>query len=289
MVDGTQAVVVTYVVSSTGDSAYNDVTDVTRSLDVTDVDVAGLVLAPDTPPSVAEGATETVMVKLANMPAADVNVAVSVSDATELSFSPASLVFTSADWNTPKAVELTGKADSEVDGTQAVVVTYAVSSTGDSAYNDVTDVTRSLNVTDGDVAGLVLVPNSLPDLAEGATETVMVKLANMPAADVTVDVSSADPDDPGDTGEVSLSTARLVFLPGNWSTPQPVVLTGVEDSLVDGTQAVVVTYDISSTDGSAYDDLDSVTQSLDVTDANTASFVFIPSSLPNIATRMAAC
>ena len=46
MVDGTQAVVVTYAVSSTGDSAYNAVADVIRSLNVTDVDVAGLVLAP---------------------------------------------------------------------------------------------------------------------------------------------------------------------------------------------------------------------------------------------------
>ena len=169
---------------------------------------------PDTPPSVAEGETETVMVNLTSMPAADVNVAVSVSDATELSFSPASLVFTSADWNTPKAVELTGKADNVVDGTQPVVVTYAVSSTGDTAYNDVSDVTRSLEVTDVDVAGLVLAPDTPPSVAEGATETVMMKLANMPAADVNVAVSVSD------ATELSFSPASLVFTSADWNTPK---------------------------------------------------------------------
>ena len=248
---------------------------------VTDDDVAALVLDPSTAtlPDLAEGETSTVMVKLATQPVAIVTVDVSSSDSSELTVSLTRLEFMASNWNTPQPVVLTGREDSLIDGIQAVTVTYALSS-NDVPYGALPNVTQALNVTDA--PNLLLDPPSLTTVAEGATSTVSVMLATEPTGTVTVDVSSADPADPADIGEVSLSTARLEFTATNWSTPRPVVLTGVEDNLVDGTQAVVVTYDISSTDGSAYNDLDSVTQSLDVTDADVAGFVVIPASLPDI-------
>ena len=363
--------------------------ELTVSGSVTDDDVANLVLDPPSLPDVAEGATSTVSVKLATQPSADVTVAFSVSDDTELSFSPASLVFTDANWNTALPVTLSGVEDSLVDETKQVVVTYDISSTGDSYYDDLPNVTQSLDVTDSDVAGLVsdptplptineagngstamvivrlsaavetgvtlslsssfptvatltatpllatltttadgatvtlgavsdnavtgirgyalkvsvvggpggygglemtftgsvtdddvanlvLDPPSLPDVAEGATSTVSVKLATQPTGDVTVAFSVSD-----DT-ELSFSPASLVFTDANWNTALPVTLSGVEDSLVDETKQVVVTYDISSTGDSYYDDLPNVTQSLDVTDSDVAGLVSDPTPLPTI-------
>ena len=273
-VDGSKPVTVTYVFV-TNDFAYENLSDVTQDLVVTDQDVAGLVLAPDTIPPVAEGATETVMVKLASIPAADVNVAFSVSDATELSFSPASLVFTADNWNVALPVTLTGQEDNEVDGTQAVVVTYAVSSTGDSVYEAVADVNRSLDVTDVDVADLVLDPDTGTTVSEGATAMVMVELASRPAAVVTVAVSSSE------TGEATVSPSRLEFTAANWNVPRPVALSGVGDSLVDGTQAVMVTYAVSS-DDIGYGPTLNKTQSLVVTDSDAGGLALEPAALPSI-------
>ena len=60
----------------------------------------GLELDPDTPTPLAEGATRTVMMNLSRRPTDDVTVEVSSSDTGELTVSPASLVFTDANWNT---------------------------------------------------------------------------------------------------------------------------------------------------------------------------------------------
>ena len=61
-------------------------------------------------------------VNLATAPTADVTVGVSVSDSTEGSVSPASLVFTPDNWAAPQPVTVTGVDDAEKDGN----ITYAV-------------------------------------------------------------------------------------------------------------------------------------------------------------------
>jgi hypothetical protein len=53
-------------------------------------------------------APATFTVVLTSQPAADVSIALSTSDATEGSVSPASLTFTPANWNTRKTVTVTG-------------------------------------------------------------------------------------------------------------------------------------------------------------------------------------
>ena len=222
----------------------------------------GLVLAQPTLLSLAEGATAFVMVKLATQPAAGVVVNISVSDDTELSVEPTSLTFNSDNWSAPKAVVLSGVADSEVDDAQQVVVTYSF--LGDSVYSALPDVTRDVEVTNVD-AGLVLAPDALAALAEGETATVMAKLATQPDSLVAVGVTVSD------SSELSVTPPLLVllFLPSNWNTAQPVVLTGETDNVVDGTQAVVVTYDFMSL-AAIYSDLPSVTQDVDVTDVDVA-------------------
>ena len=349
---------------------------------VRDDDTAGLVLDPASLTDLAEGATATVSVMLATQPSADVTVAVTGSDATELSFSPTSLEFTATDWNTAKPVTLSGLTDSVVDGNQAVTVTYDLSS-NDSDYGGLSDVTQTLtvtdvqvaglesdptqlspineaggmatvtvrlstaaeggvalsftssapavatltatavtvtlttttdeaivtlgavsdnavtgnrgyalqvsvvsgpggyggleltvsgSVTDDDVANLVLDPPSLPNVAEGATSTVSVKLATQPSADVTVAIASSD------RSELTASIDELEFTDTDWNTAKPVTLSGFADSVVDGNQAVTVTYGLSSND-SDYGGLSDVTQTLTVTDVQVAGFGVTPGSL----------
>ena len=77
--------------------------------------------------------------------------------------------------------------------------------------------------------GLVITPQSgLTTTEAGGTATFTVTLAGRPGANVTVALSS------GDTSEGTISDASLTFSSNNWNTPQTVVVTGVDDSVVDG-------------------------------------------------------
>jgi len=59
-------------------------------------------------------------------------------------------------------------------------------------------------------------------------------LAAKPDPDVTIDISSSDPT------EGSVSPASITFTSDNWSTPQTVTITGVDDVLFDGVVAYTV-------------------------------------------------
>ena len=62
------------------------------------------------------GGTATFTVVLNTQPTADVTIALSSSDTTEGTVSPASLIFTTANWNVAQTVTVTGVNDAVVDG-----------------------------------------------------------------------------------------------------------------------------------------------------------------------------
>ena len=282
LVDGTQAVVVTYDSSSNGDIAYNRLSNVTQTLSVTDVDTAGLETDPPTLPSIPEnGGVAVVVLSLATAaePGVEMSFTSLFTAVATLSSTPLFATLRALD---DRATVTLGTVDNPASsGDQTYALKVSVMS-GPGGYADL-ELTVTGTAEDDDVPALVLDPPSpsLPDVAEDATSTVSVMLATQPSANVTVAVTVSD-----DT-ELLVSPANLVFMPDDWNTAQAVTLSGVPDSLVDGTKQVTVTYDLSSSGpgssgDSGYDDLPDVTQSLDVTDEDDGSFVFIPGSLPNI-------
>ena len=64
----------------------------------------------------------------------------------------------------------------------------------------------------------------------GNSDTFTVVLESAPSSSVVLSVSSSDP------GEVTASPADLTFTVSNWSSPQTVTLTGVDESTRDGRQ-----------------------------------------------------
>jgi hypothetical protein len=113
--------------------------------------------------------------------------------------------------------------------------------------------TTSLNVTldAPPVPGFDIAPQSTLQTSEsGASASFTVALKTKPSANVTLSLSSSD------TTEARISKASLLFTPANWSTPQTVVVTGVDDALVDGAQAcTIITHPAVSTDA-AYNGMD---------------------------------
>lgn len=64
----------------------------------------------------------------------------------------------------------------------------------------------------------------------GNSETFTVVLESAPSSSVVLSVNSSDP------GEVTASPTDLTFTVSNWSSPQTVILTGVDDLTRDGRQ-----------------------------------------------------
>ena len=68
----------------------------------------------------------------------------------------------------------------------------------------------------------------------GCSDSFTFALGSEPVGDVVVSVVSSD------LSEVVVSSSLLTFTPSNWDTPQTVVVSGVNDGLSDGDQAVDV-------------------------------------------------
>ena len=90
----------------------------------------------------------------------------------------------------------------------------------------------------------------------GSTATFTVVLSNPPDADIeagktlTFNVASSD------TGEATVDVSTLTFDQANWSTPQTVTVTGIDDSVDDGNQDLSVTLSVlAGTGGWFYDGL----------------------------------
>jgi hypothetical protein len=188
------------------------------------------------------GQTATFTVALSSAPSADVTVTVGSGDTSEGTAGPASLTFTTANWATPQTVTVTGVDDALVDGN----IAYQVNLTAASSDNAYQGLTGNVSVTndDNDGASLVLGAISRHTTEAGQTATFTVALASQPTQDVTVTVGS------GDTTEGVVGSPTLTFTAANWSTPQTVTVTGVDDAVIDGNIAYQVNLSSASTDNS---------------------------------------
>ena len=156
--------------------------------------------------------------KLATQPTAGVSVSVSSGDTGAVAVSPASLSFSTSNWNTAKTVTVSGVHDND---TVDERVTVSLRGSGGGYTGETGSV--SVRVTDDDDPSLVVSPSSLTVVEGGASGSFTVKLATRPTAGVSVSVSS------GDTGAVTVSPASLSFSTSNWNTAKTVTVRGVND------------------------------------------------------------
>ncbi|MGV2337579.1 MAG UNVERIFIED_CONTAM: hypothetical protein LVR18_27035 [Planctomycetaceae bacterium] len=132
-------------------SIYNGLNPADVSLTNTDDDTAGItVSAPSGTVTTEAGGAITFTIKLNSEPLANVTIAISSSDTTEGSISPASLTFTAANWNSPQTVTVTGVDDTIYDGTIAYTAVIGAASSTDGLYNGVNPADIALTNTDND-------------------------------------------------------------------------------------------------------------------------------------------
>ena len=268
--DGNQDTTVTIAVDAdSSDDTYDPLADQTVSVTTVDDDTTGYTLS-STAVTVAEaGSTDSFTVVLDTQPTSNVVLTVASADTGEATVSPTPLTFTTANWNTPQTVTITGVDDAVDDDDQDTTVTVSVSTaaTSDSLYDALADQAVTATTTDDDETGYTHQVTALIVDETGSTDSFTVALDSEPFSPVVISVSSAD------TGEATVSPATLTFTSSNWSTPQTVTVASADDSIDDDSQVTTITLsvdDASSDD--AFDPLADQTLAATTFDDDTAGY-----------------
>ncbi len=177
-------------------------------------DMPGLTFSSDSV-TVDEGMSGSYTVALATEPTANVTVAITAGG--DVTPNPASLTFTTNNWNTEQTVTVTAGEDDDGNNDTETVEHAATGAD----YDEITG-TVTVTVTDNDTPSVRTSTTALT-VNEGAMATYTVQLNTQPAGNVTVTVGGASDD-------VRVTGSPLTFTPGNWNTAQPVTVTADEDA-----------------------------------------------------------
>ncbi|MEH2067451.1 MAG: DUF4347 domain-containing protein [Nostoc sp.] len=115
---------------------------------ITDDDIAGFTISPTTALVTSEaGGSANFSIQLTSQPTADVSLSLSSSNPNEGTVSVGSVTFTTANWNTPQTIVVTGVNDGVADDNTAYQIITSAAVSSDAKYNN-------LNPSDVDVVNI---------------------------------------------------------------------------------------------------------------------------------------
>ena len=248
-----QTTTISHAVTGAAGSDYaSGVTAASVTVTLTDNDSKSVIISKSSETINESGAGNsfTYTIKLGSQPTATVTVSVSAPSGIA-TVNPASLTFEANDnnnkiWSRAQDVTVTA-SDNNVDDATARSgdVTHTVGGAGSGYESGVTPGSVTVTLTDDDTAGITTGSVSGQATEDAGTSSFTVRLATRPTSNVVIDVTSED------TGEGAVSPTQLTFTPtgntGRWDQTQTVTVTGVDDSLVDGTQSYDISLAVSST------------------------------------------
>ena len=171
--------------------------------------------------TVAEaGGTATYTMKLDTRPTGDVTIT-PTSDDTAVATVSGALTFTPDDYATAQTVTVTGVND-DLDNAadREATISHAVAGGG---YDGVAVASVAVTATDDDSIGVTVSETALTVAEAAGTATYTVKLDAKPTGNVTVTPTSDD-------ASVATASGALTFTTDNYSTPQTVTVTGIDDA-----------------------------------------------------------
>ena len=204
--------------------SYDGVTATPPTINITDNDVGTLVLATtDNTATETPGDTGAFTVRLGLQPSADVTVTIAVS--AQCNFSPASLTFTTANWNVTQSVTVTPIDDAVAEGAHTCSPAPLTAANG--GYNGVTAALPTINITDNDFGAInVTVTDNSATETPGDTGAFTISLSAQPSANVTVTI--------GTSPQCARAPTTLTFTTVNWNVAQTVIMTPNDDAVVEG-------------------------------------------------------
>lgn len=172
------------------------------------------------------GQSDTVTIRLAKAPVADVVLPVTTANMAEGTATPISLTFTPDNWQSPQEVTVRGVDDNIADGDVTYYLTLGPATSEDA---DFSGAYSSVSVTNADdeEAEIVLSKQTIALFNDDSSENFTVSLTSRPLAEIIIGLRMTTED----AGE--LSTSELTFTSLNWNEPQEVIINGTL-----GTQAI---------------------------------------------------
>ena len=172
------------------------------------------------------GKSDSFEVKLKKAPEGSVTVRIASDDPSEGMSETSSISFDSSNWDKPQTVTIKGVDDDEIDGdiSYHIILVYV-------DKDDTAGTGKYVNCInkDNDKAGLKASSDSL-ELKAGEEDTLSLTLTAKPSSDVTLSVSTSNPD------VCKLSADSIVITPDKWNEPAAVTVT----ALTDGTCTVSI-------------------------------------------------
>ena len=186
--------------------------------------------------NVTEGSSTGYRLVLGSRPTVAVTISVTSNNAA-VTVSPATLTFSTINWNAVQTVTVTGAADANATNERGVQLTHTVTS-GDANYAALTPPAVTVNVADS--AANVIVSTTTLAVNEGETNEYTLRLNTSPTHAVTISVSS--------NNSAVTATASLTFTRNNWNQAQTVTVMGAEDNNRTSESGVQLTHALSSSD-----------------------------------------
>ncbi|HQQ32628.1 MAG TPA: DUF4347 domain-containing protein, partial [Methylophilus sp.] len=188
---------------------------------------AGITVTPTSGLTTTEaGGTATFSVVLDKAPTANVTIGLSTSDSTEGTLSTSSLTFTTANWNTPQTVTITGVNDTFVDGNIGYTIVTAAATSADTSYNGLNASDITVTNTDDDTYNTIYV-DTTNDTLDGTTTSISALMANK-----------------GADGKISLREAiTAANNTANGSGGADCIYFNISSALVGGVHTITLSYD----------------------------------------------
>ena len=238
------------------DPSFNGKNAIDLELVNVDNETAGITVVPRSGLVTSEGgAQDTFTVVVNSPPSADVSIDLTSDTPGEGTVSPANLLFTTVNWMAPQLVTVTGMDDDVKDPEHKYKINIT-SKSDDPNYARVAPISVEVTNDDNESAGVTVdlvtgIDAADPHLLRTGenldTATFTVVLKAQPKGDVTIPVSSDTP------SEGTASPESLKFTVDNWSAPQVVTVTGVDDDgRADGDQPYLIVLGTPVTDDADY-------------------------------------
>ncbi len=199
------------------------------------------------------GGTASYTVELASQPAGDVEITTTSTMPIAAMVSPASLTFTTVNWDTAQRVTVTGVDDNinNPGNRRTASIGHRISNGDGSTYptGGLSPESVVVTVTDDDAAPGVTISVDVATVNEnGGTASYTVVLDSQPGAPVQLTVTSDTPT------AATAGPSILTFTTVNWNTAQAVTVTGVVDDIDNpgGARTASIGHRISNGDGSTY-------------------------------------
>lgn len=242
--EGNHTATFSHSVSST-DTNYDQITVNNVIVNLTDNDTAGVSVTESSGATLVDEdlGNDTYTVVLTSEPFDDVKIGFSVGN-NQVTVSPSLLTFTSANWDTPQTVTITGVDDDVVEGSHTESVTHTASST-DSGYNGIAIQTVTVSLTDDDSAGVTVSENDNKTEVGGdkdVSDTYQILLTSQPVGNVTIAMTHDE--------KVSVTPVLVTFTPANWNVGQEITVSAANE--ISETVNSTITHAITATADSYY-------------------------------------